>query len=113
MKYNRHWEKDFFYPFPKKRKIFKNLIAFLDKREIIELTGLRQVGKSTLIFQLINHLINLSQDRFHILYFTFDEEVLKIDELFENYFKQTGIDYKKEKIYCFLDEIQKLPNFQN
>lgn len=112
-KYNRHWEKGFFYPYPVKRKAFDFLLSYLSKRQIIEITGLRRTGKSTLIFQLINHLIQKSAEPFSILYFTYDEEWPAVEILLQEYFIQTGIDYKKDKIYVFLDEIQKLPDFQN
>ncbi len=112
-KYNRHWEKGHTYPYPKTRRLFNSLLAHINTRLIVELTGLRRVGKSTLFFQLINHLQKNSVDRFKILYFTFDEEQPKLDELFNAYQTQAEIDYKNQKIYVFLDEIQKLPGFQN
>jgi hypothetical protein len=49
-KYNRHWEKGFFYSYPKKRKIFTKLLSYLEKRQIIEITGLRRIDKSVLIY---------------------------------------------------------------
>lgn len=113
LKYNRHWEVGYSYPYPKKRFDFSLLLSYLSKRQIVELTGLRRVGKSTLLFQLINHQISLKNNPFTLLYFTFDDVQLTLDELFEQYHKQTGIDYKKEHLIIFLDEIQKLPNFQN
>lgn len=49
--------KGLFLPYPKTRDLFKDLINSIDNRFIIELVGLRRVGKSTLFFQIINHLI--------------------------------------------------------
>lgn len=112
-KYNRHWDKGFTYPYPVKREAFGSLAHYLPKRQIVEITGLRRTGKSTLIFQLINHLIQKSAEPFSILYFTYDEDQPAIEILLQEYFIQTGIDYKKDKIYVFLDEIQKLDGFQN
>lgn len=113
LKYNRHWNRGFAYPFAKKRKLFAKLISFVEKKQIIEITGLRRVGKTTLFFQLINHLLVKKANPFRILYFTFDEEKPTLDSLFKNFTQQAGIDYKKEKIFVFLDEIQKLDDFQN
>lgn len=114
LKYNRHWEKGYFYPYPKTRNLFKNIIGSINNRFIIELVGLRRVGKSTLLFQIINHLIKEKRvDPLRILYFTFDEKQISIDDLLNLYLIQTEIDYKKEKIFVFLDEVQKLKNFQN
>lgn len=113
LKYNRHWEKGVHYSYPKKREVFPTLIDYLDEKQIIELVGLRRVGKTTLLFQIINHLIDRHVNPLSILYFTFDEETPSIDELLTSYSYQTQLDLKKEKVYIFLDEIQKLPHFQN
>ncbi|MBC8184774.1 ATP-binding protein [candidate division KSB1 bacterium] len=112
-KYNRHWEKGFLYPYKKHRFIFNTLIKELDSKQIVEISGLRRTGKTTLLFQVLNYLINQKRNPFSLLYFTFDEEKLLLDELINDFSKQTQIDFKKEKIFIFLDEIQKLPDFQN
>ncbi len=112
--YNRHWEKGFFYPYTKERFIISELKKDIDKKFISIVAGLRRTGKTVLLFQLINFLIkekNIKRD--NILYFTFDEEKVKLGDLLYEYEKQTGISWKNEKIYIFLDEIQKLDNFQN
>ncbi len=112
--YNRHWQKGFFYPFQKKRFYFSKIKNSIDSRFITIIAGLRRTGKTVLLFQTINFLIkqrNIPREK--ILYFTFDEENIKLEELLYEYEKQTGISWKNEKIYIFLDEIQKLDNFQN
>jgi len=113
LKYNRHWEKGFRYPYVKRREIFSSLIGTIHKRQIVEIVGLRRTGKTILLFQLINHLLESGVEPFSILYFTFDEERIKIEELLKIFSKQTEKNFKTEKIYIFLDEIQKLPDFQN
>ncbi|MBM3209123.1 ATP-binding protein [Candidatus Shapirobacteria bacterium] len=113
LKYNQHWQEGFTYPYPKKRKLFGNLVSFLNKRQILEITGLRRVGKTVLLFQLINHLLQKGSDRFRLWYFTFDEQAPSLDDLLAAFSRQTEVDYRKEKVFLFLDEIQKLPNFQN
>jgi len=113
LKYNRHWEKGFRYPFAKKRNIFFSLIETINKRQIVEIVGLRRTGKTTLLFQLINYLLESGIEPFSILYFTFDEERIKIEDLIKIFSKQTEKDFKTDKLYIFLDEIQKLPDFQN
>ena len=112
-KYNRHWKKGFFYPYPKKRNIFDRIKKSLNKRQILQIVGLRRVGKSTLIFQLINYLKNKAINPYHLLYFTFDEKQPSIEDILDTFTQQTGVDYKSETIVVFLDEVQKLNNFQN
>ncbi len=113
LKYNRHWEKNYRYPYLTQRMIFKQLADELHTRQIIEITGLRRTGKTTLLFQLLNHLLDSGQSPFSLWYFTFDEERPHLDELLNAFARQTQLDIKSEKIFVFLDEIQKLPNFQN
>ena len=79
---------------------------FKNYRQIIILTGLRRVGKTTLIYQAIKDLLSRTDPK-RIFYFSFDKEIDDLVELFENYKELTGIDYKKEKIFVFFDEITK------
>lgn len=111
-KYNQHWTEEFRYPYEKTRNKFQELVRNLSNKQIIELAGLRRTGKTILFFQLINHLLAAGQNRFSIWYFTFDEGILELDALLESFIKQTSVDFKKEKVYIVLDEIQKLKNFQ-
>jgi len=112
-KYNRHWEKQYRYPYKKHRTTFQQLIHEINTRQIVEISGLRRTGKTTLLFQVLNYLIDNDYNPFSLWYFTFDEEKIILDELINTFSKQTQIDFKKEKITILLDEIQKLPNFQN
>ena len=113
LKYNRHWEKGFRYSIVKKRELFDVLKNSLYKKQIVEVSGLRRTGKTYLFFQLMDFLLENGVNPFAIWYFTFDEDKIKLDSLFENFIKQSQIDFKKQKVYIFLDEIQKLDNFQS
>lgn len=113
LKYNRHWEKDFRYPYQKQRTLFEQLVNQLETRQIVELSGLRRTGKTTLLFQVLNNLLDQNYNPFSLWYFTFDAEKPKLDELIASFSSQTQVDFKNEKIIIFLDEIQKLPDFQN
>lgn len=115
-KHNFHWRDGFFYGFPKKRELFGELAKELKSRQIISITGLRRTGKSTLLKQLIDHLIDSEKvGRENILSYSFDEEQPKLEEIIREYEAKTGKDILKEKgtVYIFLDEIQKLENWQN
>ena len=103
-----------------KRFMFKDLIDFLDDRRIIGIIGPRRTGKTTLMYQLMQFLINEKKVKpKHMLFFSGDDVELKqIDDLigttikvyFEDYLKQ---DYRgKEKMYIFIDEIHKIKNWQ-
>jgi predicted AAA+ superfamily ATPase len=115
-KYNFHWREGFLYNFPKKREVFNKLIDEIKTRQIISLTGMRRTGKSVLLKQIIDYLISVEKvKRENILFYSFDEEQPKIDDVIKEYESKTSKDILKEnaKIYIFLDEIQKLENWQN
>lgn len=93
----------------KKRKIFSEISKYMDKRQIVLLTGLRRVGKTTLMYQMIDELLRKDVNPYNIIYFSFDEMRYDLEELIKQY--ETDVlreDISKKKVYIFLDEIQKL-----
>jgi hypothetical protein len=112
-KQNPHWEEGYYYEFEKKRALFHVLLQYIEKRQIIAITGLRRTGKTVLMKQLINWLIREKHiKRQNILYFSFDEKKAKIDDVIQEYAALAGVDLKKEKVFVFFDEIQKLEGWQ-
>ncbi len=98
---------------PYKRKIFEAVLkTFNEYRQILILSGLRRVGKSTIMFQLIDHLLRKGENPNKILYFSFDrrkeEDLIKILDAFRSV---TSVNWEREKIFVFLDEIQKLKSW--
>lgn len=94
------------------RKVFAKLHQKLSYRQIILISGLRRVGKTTLIYQLIKELLK-DYDSKHILYFNFDRKSKELIDIFDKYQELTGIEWKKEKIVVFLDEIAKLTEWSS
>ncbi len=90
-----------------KREIINKVKEVQSYRQIIIISGLRRVGKTTLLYQTIKDLLIKSESK-RVFYFNFDKEVKSLVELFEDYQHLTGINYKKEKISVFFDEITKL-----
>jgi len=98
----------------KRRGLFHTVKKDIKRRQIQIIFGLRRVGKSTIFYQLIDDLTKNGTDPLHIVYCNFDEPSLqdkRIEELLKEYSKLTDIDYRKEKIYLFLDEAQKSKNW--
>ncbi len=98
---------------PYRRKAFaeaKRLLAAY--RQVLMLVGLRRVGKSTILYQLISDLLKGAEPR-HVVYFTFDASSSGLIEILKAYARMTGIEWKKEKVYVFLDELQKLPDWDS
>ncbi len=90
-----------------KRDKFKRIKQVFNKKQITVITGLRRVGKTTSMYQLIGELLD-KKDSKKIFYFNFDKEVEDLNRLLDKYSELTEIDWKKEKIFVFLDEISKL-----
>ena len=100
------------------RDIHQRALKFLKEQEILIFLGLRQTGKSTLIFQLIHDLLyqeGIRPDR--IFYFTLDDLSLRHElsasfgnllEIIESVLGEE-LNRKSRLIYLFIDEIQKLP----
>jgi len=93
-----------------KRIVLVSLLPFIPKRMAILLHGVRRVGKSTLMFQLVQHLIDEQVNPYDILYFTFDESLINLEELLLVFEKEVLREpLQSRKLFIFLDEIQKHP----
>lgn len=111
--YNPHWERDFFYKIDFKRNYYSEFIKKLDNKFIINLLWLRRVWKTTLLKQFIDYLILEKQvNRKNIFFYSFDS-FWEVEEKIEEYKKLFELDFFKEKVYIFFDEIQKIPDWQS
>lgn len=114
LKYNLHWREGFAYGYERKRELFDELVGYLNAKQILGIIGLRRTGKTVLLKQLIEHLIKQGEKRDRILYFSFDEESFSLEDVISEYQSRLGTDIQNAgKLYLFLDEIQKLPGWQN
>ena len=106
--YNPWWEDAFENENVKPReKYLKELRRYLDFKQIIILTGLRRVGKTTLMKLIIEELIVKGVDPKRILYVSLDDYLLHKNNIIEivNEFRTVHKIKIEEKIYLFLDEV--------
>ena len=111
-RFNQHWiigkiSEDLAKPF--KRSFFFHVLEELESRQVIVVTGLRRVGKSTIMFQVIQELLMKGIFPRNILYFSFDDEKISLEEVLVTYEKEVlmkSFSTLEERIYVFLDEIQ-------
>nr|AAU83459.1 conserved hypothetical protein [uncultured archaeon GZfos28G7] len=99
----------------KQREIYEQIEKFMPLPQIIALTGLRRVGKTTLMRKIIEDAIENGFDSRNIIYFSFDEfREAEIREVMRGYEELMEKDFRRQgKYLLLLDEIQKLSNWEN
>jgi len=112
--FNPRWENPKYEYSPIIRdKYFSKLKSNLNNKEIIFLIGLRRVGKTTLIKQLIQELSKNIESKY-ILYLSCehpkfeDKTLIEIVDEYRGYFNLK----REEQIYVFFDEVQLKENFE-
>jgi hypothetical protein len=92
---------------PYRRKPFAEASRLLDHRQAVVLTGLRRVGKSTMLYQLAQEILKKAEPA-NLLYYSFEEggegtaEVLKE---YEARVLKKPMD-KAGRVFALLDEVQ-------
>ena len=89
-----------------KRDLFNEILSYIKNKQIITLTGLRRTGKTVLLHHIISHLLKQFPKE-NILYYNFDLFNDSIENILEYYQDKVKLEFKKEKIFVFLDEVQK------
>lgn len=105
---------------PYRRRDFFTLRDEIKNRLVTLITGPRQVGKTTIIFQLIDYLLKSKIEPKRILYIQLDDTSLQnvTDEplgdsldVYSRYILKKPLNKLTETVYVFLDEIQYLENW--
>ena len=93
-----------------RKKVFYEIYSWIDDPEIIFLIGPRQVGKTTLLFQIQKQIEQEKKGR--TFFYTFEDFqfLSACNETPKNLLFDIGEISENEKIYVFLDEIQYLDN---
>jgi len=89
------------------RKIFYDIYRSIHKNRLIILTGPVGMGKTTLMYQLIDKLVEDGVNPRNILYVTLEDDICSVKEAMEYYEKEVKmkrIDGEDEEIYVFIDE---------
>jgi len=113
MDLNPWWEGRFSLTY-KEREIYKQIQKFLPLPQIIALTGLRRVGKTTLMLKIIEDSIKKGFEPRNIIYFSFDEfREIEIRKVMKEYEELMEKDLRKGRYMLLLDELQKLSNWED
>lgn len=116
---NKHWKGDqaFFEQQKHQRKLFGELVGYLQDRQIVSIVGIRRTGKTILLKQLIRHLIEVERVAPEsILFLSFDEALvagrLTLKKYLDAYIERIAVEAQGKK-YIFLDEIQYVEKWQH
>jgi|SRR3989344_579854 len=113
-KQNPWWEEKFEEKSNPREIYLKQLKENLKKKEIIFLTGLRRVGKTTILKQLIKHLLENEIKSKDILFLSLDSfnfinySIHQLVETYREINKKSASDF----FFLFLDEITSKDNFE-
>ena len=100
---------------PQKRLAYYEALRTLTHQSIRRfavLSGMRRVGKTTILYQIIDHLIDEGVNPRNILYTTFDNPILKLESaenllsIYEAMYPTNGTRY------VFFDEVQYTENWE-
>src|SRR3989338_8293913 len=110
---NPWWKEKFTVEF-KERELHKQLRKFLGLPQIIAFTGLRRVGKTTLMLKIAEDKIRSGLDPGNVLFFSFDEHKdTQISDVLKEYELIIEKDIRKGVHLFLFDEIQKLKDWEN
>ncbi|NIA09181.1 MAG: AAA family ATPase [Nitrospiraceae bacterium] len=116
---NPHWDGSLFEQGVPRHCLDVLKEKYLGVRQVISIVGVRRCGKSTLLRQIINFLIQAMKiDPENILfmnlenpYFTpYRDDVRNLEQIYADYLKLVGP--RKGKVYIFLDELQFFRDWQ-
>jgi len=108
------WWKEAFRIEYKQREIYNQIKKFIPLPQIMAFTGLRRVGKTTLMLKIIEDAIEEGFDSRSIIYFSFDEfRDVEIRAVMNEYEELMEREIGTGKYLLLLDEIQKLSNWEN
>ena len=113
LRFNPWWRNEFSMAY-NYREVYQKIRKYIPLPQMISLTGLRRVGKTTLLFKIIEDALGEGLDPLRILYFSFDEfKTGRIREILDEYERVTDRDISEGRTLVILDEIQKLTGWED
>ena len=97
----------------KHRPCYNDLVNSIEIREITVITGVRRSGKSTLMYQMVEHLLNNGIQPEQILFVNLEDKKLvrtSLDDIYGAYRVNLNPD---KKAYVFLDEIHRKKEWES
>lgn len=104
-----------------RRFLYEEIKKQINSRFVLGVLGLRRVGKSTLLKQILGELLGKEISPERIFYFSFDQKMTvktpdALENVLEKYFSEILLErppFLKKKVYIFIDEIQYIDFWQD
>ncbi|MBU0496689.1 MAG: ATP-binding protein [Candidatus Thermoplasmatota archaeon] len=110
---NTWWKTPFTLDY-KERDIYTHITKYLTLPHIIAFTGLRRVGKTTLMLKILHDHLDHGNPPHHIIYFSFDEfRTTPIRDILHEYEQLHQKNLNQDTYLLLLDEIQKLDHWED
>ncbi len=96
-----------------KRGISDEFIDLMELKEIKIITGVRRSGKSTILYQIIEHLLDTGVPSKNILLLNFEDAALahySPEEIYESYLSELNPAFDN---FVFIDEVQRKEGWEN
>ncbi len=111
--FNPWWKREWTIEY-KEREIYGTLQKFLKQPQILAFTGLRRVGKTTLMLKIAEDRMRGGLDPRRVMYFSFDEfPSTGLRPLLDAYAGIVGLDLREGTYLVLLDEVQKVEGWEN
>ncbi len=97
--------------------VHKRIVSLpLEAGKIVSITGVRRCGKTYLMYETVQRLIDKGTDRNKIVYVNFEDERLdlktdELDMLLQAY-RELYPDIHLNDVYFFFDEVQNIPDWE-
>jgi uncharacterized protein len=110
---NPWWKGEFSVEY-RDREVYGEIQKFALMPQMIALTGLRRVGKTTLMLKMVEDAIRKGFSSRDIVYFSFDEfKESQIREVLDEYETLMGRDLTSGRCLAMFDELQKVKGWQD
>ncbi|MBI2675511.1 MAG: ATP-binding protein [Candidatus Aenigmarchaeota archaeon] len=97
------------------RYLYRDIEKYLGEKQILSIVGLRRVGKTTLMLQILDSLLKKGVEPKRLMFFSFDEILAKNPEIIEDVvlaYEESILKERMGNVYIFLDEINQVPDWQ-
>lgn len=111
-KYNQQRQKFLDLELGVPREVTETVLSKLEQDNVTILTGLRRVGKTTVMRQLAQRLLESGVQNTNIHFFSFDDVSTRNVDFLDGLLVYLLENQPKEKVYIFLDEIQYIEDWQ-